>query len=77
MNVEVSLQIKPEPVKDPNMLKNPLDKEPIPGDLTLGVIDAEPLIRNYAEIAELESAKRKFQTSISLDKYEIQSVKFR
>ncbi len=78
VNVEVSLQIKPEPVKDPNVTqKNPLDKEPIPGDLTLGVIDAEPLIRNYAQkIAELESAKKEnSQTSISLDKYEIQSVK--
>lgn len=43
----------------------------IPSDLTLGVIDAEPLIRMYAKkVAELE----KTNSPLSLNEYEIRSV---
>lgn len=78
VNVEVTLQEKPEPPKptaESAPKKDPLSKELIPGDLMLGVIDAEPLIRTYAQkIAELESNKPKDPTVSNLDKYEIQKV---
>lgn len=51
---------------------SPLLKEPIPTDMTLGVIDAEPLIRMYADkIARLEKEKAPDPT---LENYEIKSI---
>ncbi|MCH2535318.1 MAG: hypothetical protein MK008_12820 [Bdellovibrionales bacterium] len=50
---------------------NEMYEDVIPSDLTLGVIDAEPLIRMYAKkVAELE----KTNSSMSLSDYEIRSV---
>lgn len=72
VNVEIDVQKREQ--GQATQLPNPFQSEIIPQDLTLGVINAEPLIRMYAQkVADMERKQDK-SNSLDLSRYEIKSM---